>query len=153
MPGLYGYMLLGRIADLACCYSWSSMVCQSRLWTLQKQLNLLWSRWDKERWWSRSSHVNGQFFPEHVRWLIYWKRLSRGQNRCGVDAECGVLDRCTLAPSGKYDWTVRVLRRCGLCHITLTTYCMYSVGIYYTCAWFAWLKSCNGLIFWLVWTN
>jgi len=30
--------------------------------------------------------------PSHVQKLIYLKRLSKGQNRYGVDASCGVLD-------------------------------------------------------------
>jgi len=41
----------------------------------------------------------------HVWWLIYSKWLSRGQNRYIADSDWGVLNECTLAPPGEYDWT------------------------------------------------
>jgi len=70
-----------------------------------------------------SSHAKGQFWgrkgpaqdmPRHVWRLIYWKGLRRGQNQYGADADSCVLDGCTLAPSGKYDWTVCVRWQCSL---------------------------------------
>ena len=98
----YYQFLLGLLQhwlDVACCYRWSSVVCQSvclSWWSaLQKQLK--WSRCHFEYGlgWaqgtitmfymgSRSPYVKGQFLgqkgagPGHVRWSIYSKWLCRG---------------------------------------------------------------------------
>jgi len=50
----------------------------------------------------------------HVRQSIYSKRLSRGQNLYDTDADWSVLDGVHIGPPGKYDWTLRVRRRCCL---------------------------------------
>jgi len=84
---------------------------------------------------SSSPRVKGQFsgvkgaardMPRYIRRSMYAKRLSRGQNRYGADADRGVLDGCTMAPSGEYDRSVRVRRRCDL----MSNYCdhlIYSI--------------------------
>ena len=58
-------------------------------------------------WGPRSQPVNWQFklerakegrpregMPGHVHWSIYLKRLGRGQNRFGADADSAALDAC-----------------------------------------------------------
>jgi len=52
-------------------------------------------------------NVPAQDMPGHVWRSIYSKRLSRGQNRYGADADWDVLD-------SEYDWTVCARRRWGL---------------------------------------
>ena len=114
--------------DAACCYRLSSMVCLSvchsrKKWLNQSRCCLGWGlRWPKEpciRWRSRSPcEGRGEGRPivkyRDVRpwavqkWLNHWDAV--------MDLDLGAYIGwgCTLAPPGKYHWTVHVWWRCGL---------------------------------------
>jgi len=84
--------------DAAYCYRWSSVVCRS---VSQSVCH------------NREPCKNGWIDQDAI---------------CDVDSDRPREPRirlgCTLAPYGECDWIVHVLRRCGLCQVTLTT-CYY----------------------------
>ena len=130
-------------AHAAYCYRPSSVVCRSvclslchaSAWALQKRLNWSRCRLGCELGWAYRNHVldgvqtsawerailRGKGMPgyarRHCRELCKngWTDLmSFGlwTTRVGPKSMCCMW--CTLAPPGKYDWTVRMRRRCGL---------------------------------------